>query len=87
MDHRRVAELMAEALPQARDLENHLGPIYPVPIIACIAALMLARTAWCANMHLAKTGEHKGFRSTAHAFLDDVLDQAELLFTETKGRA
>lgn len=82
-----ASQLMAMVLPQVRDLEDHLAPRYPLPTIACIAALILARAAWSAHMHLAKTGQSKGYRNTAHAFLADVLDQAELLMTETEGRA
>ena len=81
-----TSNLMQEAMGQARDVEDQLRAL-PVPIIACIGALVLARAAWVSHMHLCRTNRSKGFRAQAHAMLADVLDEAELLMTETEGRA
>lgn len=56
-----------------------------IPIIAYTGALILGRAAFFSRQMAPEAT--KSFRQLAHAMLDEVLDDVELMMTQTRGRA
>lgn len=59
----------------------------PLSTIAATGAFILARAAYFAHQALAGQDKIPPYRQLAHAILSEVLDEIELLMTQTEGRA